>query len=128
MPADDLNNPITNYLNADQAARLTPAAQKLTKQGMLAALNSYANGATLTAGLQKADIMSVRDAFSDRISAVGVELGGSCCCCCTAVATTSTVGPLRFSSIATLPGTWSAAADDDAGKDQLGGSCCCCCI
>ena len=127
MPSDDLNNPITNYLDTAQASKLTPAAKKLTKQGMLSALNSYANGGTLTAGLQKADIMSVRDAFSDRISAVGVELGGSCCCCCTAVATTTTVGPLRFSSIAALPGTWSAA-DDDTGKDELGGSCCCCCI
>jgi hypothetical protein len=128
MPSDDLNNPITNYLDTEQASKLTPAAKKLTKQGMLSALNSYANGGTLTAGLQKADIMSVRDAFSDRISAVGVSLGGSCCCCCTAVATTTTVGPLRFSSIATLPGTWSAAADDNPPGHADPPACCCCCI
>jgi hypothetical protein len=129
MPTDDLNNSLTSFLSAQAAAKLTPAAQKLTKQGMLNAMNAYANGGNLTGGLQKADILSVRDAFAERRTAVGVladsDLGDACCCCC-ATASTTSVGPLKFSEVGMAPGAWSSAAVE--ADSSLGDSCCCCCI
>src|SRR4051794_5929295 len=94
MPATsgDPSQPITEFLEDEQASRLTPGAQKLTKAQMLSAMYAYANGGRLTEGLEKSDVQSIRAAFSERYDAIGVaatELGGSCCCCCTAVATSA---------------------------------------
>jgi hypothetical protein len=135
MPAmsGDPSQAITEFLDEDQTSRLTPAASNLTKAQMLSAMYSYANGGRLTEGLEKSDIQSIRAAFADRYSEVGVaaataELGGSCCCCCTAVATAPrTIGSFSFAPLADV-GVAFATSGPGAETEEGSSCCCCCCI
>jgi hypothetical protein len=129
MPAQsgDPSQAITEFLDDDQAGRLTAGASKLTKGQMLSAMYAFANGGRLTEGLEKSDVQSIRAAFAERYSSIGVdavELGGSCCCCCTAVATAS-IGELRFAPVSDVGSAF--AADGPGAEEEEGSSCCCCC-
>jgi len=135
MPAmsGDPSQAITEFLEEDQASRLTPAARNLTKGQMLSAMYSFANGGRLTEGLETSDVQSIRAAFAERYDAVGVtaatsELGGSCCCCCTAVATGAReIGRFSFAPVADV-GVAFATSGPGAETEEGSSCCCCCCI
>jgi hypothetical protein len=131
MPAmsGDPSQVITEFLDGDQASRLTSAASNLTKAQMLSAMYSYANGGRLTEGLEKSDIQSIRAAFAERYTEVGVaatELGGSCCCCCTAVSTAPrAIGHFSFAPLSDVGVAF--ASSGPGAETEEGSSCCCCC-
>lgn len=127
MPASDLGEPLTNFLSTVQAARLTPSAKRLTKEGMLNAMNSYAGG-QLVGGLDKADILSIRDAFKEQQAAVLESSDSviSCCCCCAAADSPPQVGRLRTSAISDVGYALSMSDDRSVGDGPP--ACCCCCI
>ncbi len=96
----DFNNPITDLLDDDAQAYLTPAARQLLKGDLIAL--ACRNHTLRTDELSPRDLNSIQEAFSHH-SLFGTSdepmVGSGCCCCCTPACCCSAAAVVKAASV-----------------------------